>query len=52
MGEKKRGEVKSKEEDDTEIPSSNTRSGHGSAVNPYVVHVDRSAVDYVQHELD
>ena len=55
MGKKKRGEAKSKEDDDTDIPSSNTRSGYGSAVNPwdlYVVRVDRPAVDDVQHELD
>ena len=52
MGKKKKGEARSKEDDGTDIPSSNTRSGYGSAVNPYVVHVDRPAVDDVQHELD
>ena len=52
MGKKKRGEAKSKKDDDTDIPSSTAQSGYASAVNPYEVHVDRSAVDDVQHELD
>ena len=54
MRKKKRGEAKSKEDDDTDTQSSIARliKSYGSAGDTSAVHVDRPAVDGVQHELD